>query len=92
MVLAAARMRHDVMLVFCIPAVFVAIVMGFSMGIYAWDTFGTLQALACPVVAWFGARELARRYDARDFLVAIYLVWVVGLVFAMIAVEFPDAA
>jgi len=44
------------------------------------------------VVAWFGARELARRYDARDFLVAIYLVWVVGLVFAMIAVEFPDAA
>jgi hypothetical protein len=90
--LSAARMRHDVMLVFCIPAVFVAIVMGFSMGIYAWDTFGTLQALASPVLAWFGARELARRYNARDFLIAIYLVWAVGLVFATIAVEFPDAA
>jgi hypothetical protein len=85
-------MRHDLMLVFCIPPVFVAIVMGFSMGIYAWDAFGTLQALACPVVAWFGARELARRYHARDLLIAIYFVWAVGLVFASIAIEFPDAA
>lgn len=89
---AAARMRHDVMLVFCIPPVFVAIVMGFALGVYAWDTFGTFQALLCPVLAWFGARELARRYGARDFLIAIYLVWVVGLVFATIAVGFPDAA
>ena len=91
-VLATGRMRHDLLLVFCIPAVFVAIVMGFSMGIYAWDAFGTIQAIICPVLAWFGARELARRYDARDFLIAIYLVWAVGLVFATIAVGFPDAA
>jgi positive regulator of sigma E activity len=90
--LATARMRHDLMLVFCIPPVFVAIVMGFSMGVYAWDSFGTVQALVCPVLAWFGARELARRYEARDFLIAIYLVWAVGLVFASIAIGFPDAA
>ncbi len=90
-VLATARMRHDVMLVFCIPAVFVAIVLGFSMGIYAWDMFGTLQALASPVVAWFGARAIARRYDARDLLIAIHLVWAVGLVFALMAFGFPDA-
>ena len=51
--LATARMRHDVMLVFCIPPVFVALVMGFSMGIYAWDTFGTIQVIVCPVLAWF---------------------------------------
>jgi hypothetical protein len=89
-VLATGRMRHDLLLVFCIPAVFVAIVMGFSMGIYAWDTFGTPLALACPVIGWFGARELARRYNARDLLIAIYLVWAVGLVFALIAVGFPD--
>jgi hypothetical protein len=89
-VLATGRMRHDLLLVFCIPAVFVAIVMGFSAGIYAWDTFGTPQALACPVIGWFGARELARRYNARDLLIAIHLVWAVGLVFALIAVGFPD--
>jgi hypothetical protein len=90
--LAITRMRHDLLLVFCIPAAFVAFVMGFSLGIYAWDTFGTIHAALCPVVAWFGARALARRYNARDFLVAIYLVWAVGLVFATIAVAFPDAA
>lgn len=88
--LAAGRMRHDLLLVFCIPAVFVAIVMGFVMGIYAWDTFGTLQALACPVLAWFGARELSRRYDSRDLLIAIYLTWAVGLITALIAMGFPD--
>ena len=88
--LTAGRMRHDLMLVFCIPPVFVAIVMGFSMGIYAWDEFGTLQAAACPAIAWFGARELARRYNARDLLIAIYLVWAFGLVFASLAIAFPD--
>ncbi len=90
--LAAARMRHDVMLVACIPPVFVAIVMGFSMGIYAWAAFGLAQALASPLVGWVGARMLARRYGARDLLIVIYLVWAVGLVFALIAVGFPDAA
>jgi positive regulator of sigma E activity len=89
--LTAARMRHDLMLVFCIPPVFVAVVMGFAMGIYAWDTFGTIQAVVCPVIAWLGARGLARRYGApRDLLVAIYFVWAVGLVFASIAIGFPD--
>ena len=88
----AARMRHDLMLVFTIPAVFVAMVMGFSMMVYAWDAFGTVQALIAPIVAWLGARELAPRYTARDFLIAIYLVWAVGLVFASVAVAFPDAA
>jgi len=85
-------MRHDLMLVFCIPAVFVAIVMGFSMGIYAWDTYGPVPGLASPVIGWFGARELARRYNSRDLLIAIHLVWAVGLVFALIAIGFPDAA
>lgn len=88
--LGAGRMRHDLLLVFCIPAVFVAIVMGFSMGIYAWDAFGTPQTLASPVLAWFGARELGRRYNARDLLIAIYLTWAVGLVAALIAIGFPD--
>jgi hypothetical protein len=88
--LATARMRHDLLLVFCIPAVFVAIILGFSMGIYAWDRFGTVPAVVSPVLAWFGARALARRYSERDLLIAIYLVWVVGLVAALFAIGFPD--
>lgn len=89
-ILAAGRMRHDLFLVFCIPAVFVAVVMGFAMGLYAWDTFGSAQALASPVLAWFGARELARRYGSRDLLIAIHFIWAVGLVTALIATGFPD--
>ncbi len=88
--LSAARMQHDVFLVLCIPPVFFAVVLGFSMGIYAWDVFGLTQALVAPVAAWFGAGVLARRYVARDFLIAIYLVWAIGMVFALLAVSFPD--
>ena len=83
-------MRQDLLLIACIPPEFVAIVMGFSLGIYAWDSFGTLQSAASPVLAWFGAREFGRRYQPRDLLVAIYLIWAVGLVFALMAVNFPD--
>ena len=89
-VFAAGRMRHDLLLVICMPAVFVAIVMGFSMGIYALDTFGVAQAVIAAVAGWFGARKLARRYVARDFAIAIHLVWAVGLVLSLAAVNFPD--
>jgi len=90
-VLATARMQHDVLLVFCIPAVFVAIVLGFSMVLYTWNRFGTLQVLVNPVLAWFGANWLARRYTERDLLIAIYLVWVAGLVAALLPIGFPDS-
>jgi len=90
--LTIGRMRHELALVFCIPAAFVSMVMGFAIGVYAWDTFGTAQAVASPVVAWFGARTMARRYRARDLLIAIYTVWAVALVCALAAVNFPDHA
>ena len=90
--LTVACVRHELALVACIPACFVSMVMGFAIGIYAWDTFGTAQALASPAVAWFGARVLARRYRARDLLIAIYTVWAVALLCALMAVNFPDHA
>ena len=91
MVLATARMQHDVLLLFCIPAVFVAVVLGFAMGLYAWHRFSTLQVLVSPVLAWFGAKWLARRYTGCDLLIAIHLVWVFGLVAALVAIGFPDS-
>lgn len=89
--LAAARLRHDLGLVACIPAVFVAMVMGFSLGVYAWSAFGAVPSVASPIVAWFAARAMARRYPPRAFLLAIYLVWGAALIFALIAVNFPDS-
>lgn len=88
----AARMKHDMMLLACIPPVFVAMVMGFVMAIYAGQTYGwALPAVALvpgPVLAW----QLLKNYAPRDQLLAIYLAWVVGMVFATIAVQMPDAA
>lgn len=88
----AARMKHDMMLLACIPPVFVAMVMGFVMAIYAGQTYGwALPVVALvpgPVLAW----QLPKRYAPRDQLVAIYLAWTVAMVFAMIAVQMPDAA
>jgi len=87
---AAALMRHEMALLACIPAVFVALVMGFVMAIYTQDAFGwplTVAALAVGVPpAWL----LARRLGPKDLLIAIYLVWAVALVLVLVAVGFPD--
>ena len=90
-VLATARMQHDVMLVACIPPVFVALVMGFAMAIYVGDTYGVAVPILALVPAALGAWQLPKYYAARDQLIAIYLAWVVGMVFALIGIGMPDA-
>ncbi|MFL5288404.1 MAG: hypothetical protein ACJ8AW_47485 [Rhodopila sp.] len=88
--IASALIRHEMLLLACIPAVFVALIMGFVMMIYTQDTFGwplTIAALAVGVApAWF----LARRLGPKDLLIAIYLGWAVALVLVLVAVGFPD--
>jgi hypothetical protein len=89
-VAASARMKHDMLLLACIPPVFLALISGFTMAIYAWDTFGILLvafALLLPVPA---AVLLSARYSSRDLLIAIYLAWAAGMVFALMAFSFPD--
>ena len=91
-IVASARMRHDMLLLVCVPPVFVAMIMGFTMAIYAGDAFGVLPtaaalALGAPPAVW-----LAGRIKARDLLIAIYLAWAVALVLALIALTFPDRA
>ena len=87
---ASALMRHEMLILACIPPVFVAMIVGFVMAIYAGDTFGlwpTCGALAIGAPpGWF----LARRLTSRDLLILIYLVWAVALVLALIAFGFPD--
>lgn len=89
-VVAAARMSHEMLLLACIPPVFVASIMGFVMAIYSGETFGVvpvLVALLLPApLAWW----LAARWTSRDLLIAIYLAWAVGMVFALMAFGFPD--
>jgi hypothetical protein len=87
---ASGLMRHDMLILACIPPVFVALITGFIMAIYTGETFGVLAtggalALGVPPGWW-----LARRLKPRDLIVAIYLAWSVSLVLALVAFGFPD--
>jgi hypothetical protein len=87
---ASALMRHEMLILACIPPVFVAMIMGFVMAIYAGDAFGVMPTggallFGVPPGWWLG-----RRLQPRDLLIAIYLLWAISLVLALIAFGFPD--
>jgi hypothetical protein len=89
-IVSSALMRHDMLILACIPPVFVALVMGFVMAIYAGGAFGVVPtgvalALGVPAAWW-----LARRFKPRDLLLAIYLAWAVAMVLSLAAFGFPD--
>jgi hypothetical protein len=87
---ASALMRHEMLLLACIPPVFVALIVGFVMAIYGGDTFGLLPTGAALVLGIPPGWWLARRLQPRDLLIAIYLAWAVALVLALTAFGFPD--
>ena len=83
-------MRHEMLLLACIPPVFVAAVVGFVMALYAGDTFGVVPTGAALVVGAPPGWWLAHRFKPRDLLIAIYLAWAAALVVALVAFGFPD--
>ncbi len=91
-IVGSARMRHEMLLLACIPAVFVALIVGFVMALYAGDTFGAAPTGVALILGGPPAWWLARRFKPRDLLIAIYLAWAVALVVALIAFGFPDRA
>lgn len=89
-IFASARMRHEMLLLACIPPVFVALIMGFVMTLYAADTFGSIATGVAVALGIPPAWMIARRVTSRDLLIAIYLAWAVALVLALVAFSFPD--
>jgi hypothetical protein len=87
---ASALLRHDMLILVCIPPVFVALIMGFVMSIYAGETFGWLPVSAALALGVAPGWWLARRLTPRDLLIAIYLAWAIALALALVAFEFPD--
>ena len=89
-ILGSAMMRHEMLLLACIPPVFVAAITGFIMALYAGETFGWAPTgasiLLGAVPAWF----VARRLTSRDLLLAVYLAWAFALVLALVGFGFPD--
>ncbi len=90
--IASGLIRDEMLLLACIPPVFVALIVGFVMAIYAGETFGMLPTGAALGIGGPAGWWLARRLRARDLLIAIYLAWAVALVLALIAFGFPDHA
>jgi hypothetical protein len=89
---ASGLMRHEMLILACIPPVFVAMIVGFIMAIYSGDAFGLLPTGAALAAGIPSGWLLARRLNARDLLIAIYLAWATALVLALVAFGFPDHA
>jgi hypothetical protein len=89
-VVASARIKHEMLLLACIPPVFVALIVGFVMALYAQDTFGPAATGAALVSGGPMGWWLAKRFTPRDLLIAIYLAWAAALVVALVAFGFPD--
>jgi hypothetical protein len=89
-IVASARMPHDMLLLACIPPVFVALVMGFVMTLYALDGFGLMPAATAVVAGGAAGWWPVRRLGPKDLLIAIYLAWAVALVLGLIGFGFPD--
>jgi predicted PurR-regulated permease PerM len=83
-------MKHDMVVLACFPPVFVAMIMGFTMAVYAANAFGTPATGAAIAAAIPPGWWLARRLSPRELLIAIYLAWSVSLVLAFLALGFPD--
>jgi hypothetical protein len=91
-VVASALMRHEMLLLACIPAVFLALITGFVMVIYAGGTFGLVPTGGALLLGAPPAWLLARRLQPRFLLAAIYLAWAAALVLSLLAFSFPDNA
>ena len=91
-VMGAALIRHEMMLLGSIPPVFLALIMGFVMGIYAGDTFGWAPVFLAVAAGGAGAWWCGRRFSNRDLLISVYLAWSLAMVLALVAFDYPDHA
>ncbi len=84
-ILATTQMPDSNWLLACIFPVFVALIVGFMMWVYAWSEYSAVVSagsLIVPVVAVVLIRKLL---SARDLFIAICAAVVVGLVCARFA-------
>lgn len=91
-VVGAAMIRQEMLILVSIPPVFVAMITGFVMALYAADNFGLLAVGAALLAAVPPAWWMGRRLTSRDLLIVVYLGWAIGMALALVAFSFPDRA
>jgi len=90
-IFGTAHVRHETLILACIPPFFVAAIVGFVMWIYAFETFGLAEGVAAVALPFPVAWRLGRTFQVRDMLLMIYLAWALGMVCALLAFSFPDS-
>src|SRR5215475_3024926 len=83
-ILGAAQLPNSVWLVIAIFPVFIDMILGFVMWIYAWSEFGLAVSVGSLAVA-VAAAVAARRLSTRDLFIAVCATVVLGLICARFA-------
>ena len=84
-ILGAAQLPNDMWLVAGIFPVFIAMIVGFMMWVYAWSEFGLVVSIGSLVVPIAAAVPVRRLLSTRDLFIAICVTVVLGLICARFA-------
>jgi hypothetical protein len=89
-IFAAAQMPDSTWLVACICPVFLALIIGIFMWVFAWSEFGMPVSVGSLVLAFLAVRLVRRSLTTGNMFVAICAATVAGLIcarFAFIAAD-----
>jgi hypothetical protein len=84
-ILGAAQLPNDMWLVAGIFPVFIAMIVGFMMWVYAWSEFSLTVSVGSLVAAIAAAVPVRRLLSTRDLFIAICVTVVLGLICARFA-------
>jgi hypothetical protein len=84
-VLAAMQVPDSNWLIACIFPVFLALILGFVMSVYAWSEFGVPVGAGSLIVPLVAAVLIRRSLSVRNLFIAICAAVVVGLICARFA-------
>jgi hypothetical protein len=84
-ILGAAQLPNDMWLVAGIFPVFIAMIVGFMMWVYAWSEFSLTVSVGSLVAAIAAAVPVRRLLSTRDLFIAICVTIVLGLICARFA-------
>jgi hypothetical protein len=87
---ASGFVRHETLILACIPPMFVATISGFAMWVHLYGLIGAGPALVPLLPGYPVARYLGRRLTIRDQLLLIYVAWLLGMIVALAGFSFPD--
>jgi hypothetical protein len=84
-ILGAAQLPNDMWLVAGIFPVFIAMIVGFMMWVYAWSEYSLAVSIGSLVVAIVAAVPVRRLLSTRNLFIAICATVVLGLICARYA-------